>query len=124
MQKLIFVFLGGGLGSVLRYVCSLYFSKSTFVFPVATFIVNMIGSLLIGLILGYLLAVETKQDLWKVFLVTGLCGGFTTFSAFSNESIQLFKTNHTDIAFLYIISSIILGLAFTYLGYFVMNTKL
>jgi CrcB protein len=117
------VFLGGGLGSVVRYLAGLSFSKSINTFPYQTFLVNVIGSLLIGLLLGYFNTQESTSPQWKLLLVTGFCGGFTTFSTFSFETISLIKTNQIGTAFLYVMLSLIIGIVATYIGYLLFELK-
>ncbi len=117
LRTLIFIALGGSLGSVLRYLSSVILQKYyTSVFPLATFLVNAIGCLLIGLILGYLEKNQLTNSNIKWLLVTGFCGGFTTFSAFSFENITLLQNGNFGWAFLYIISSVIIGIGAVWLG--------
>jgi CrcB protein len=116
LKHIFLVFLGGGIGSALRYLLSksLY---PLFSSPISgTFVVNIIGSLLIGLVIG----LEIKNMIDKplfLLLVTGFCGGFTTFSAFSLENYNLFKSGDYLQAFIYIFSSVILGLLAVGLGF-------
>ena len=117
LRTLIFIALGGSLGSVLRYLSSVILQKYyTSVFPLATFLVNAIGCLLIGLILGYLEKNQLTNSNIKWLLVTGFCGGFTTFSAFSFENITLLQNGNFGWAFLYIISSVVIGIGAVWLG--------
>jgi len=118
MFKLILlVGAGGFIGSVGRYLVQLLFCKNTLsVFPYNTIIVNILGSLLIGVIY----ALSEKQNImtpeWRIFLATGICGGFTTFSAFSYENISLLRDGHLMQALVYSSLSIIFGLLATYIG--------
>lgn len=121
MKQLIFVFIGGGLGSALRFIISKQFTFDSFHFPWGTFIVNLIGSFIIGTVFGYILVKHKFSDDLFVFLVAGFCGGFTTFSAFANESISLLKAGQTNLFFSYIISSITVGLFCVWLGYMLSN---
>ena len=107
--------LGGGIGSMLRYVTGIILKSSGF--PLATFIINITGSLLIGMILALSLKDQTFSNNWKVFLATGFCGGFTTFSAFSAENLQLMQDGKTFLSMVYITISIIAGIAATWLGF-------
>ena len=117
MKQLILVFLGGGFGSVLRYLASVYLVNPDQVFPKATFLVNLIGSLLIGLFVGYQLKYQPNDALF-LLLVTGFCGGFTTFSAFSLESFNLWKAQEWATLGIYIGASLILGILLATIGVF------
>ena len=119
MKEIALVFVGGGLGSALRFGVGKLFISSLNKFPTATFLVNMIGCLLIGLFVAYFS--KSENSFYKILFVTGFCGGFTTFSTFSNESIFLLKNNQFTLAVIYILSSLIVGLLATFLGYFLMN---
>lgn len=109
--------LGGALGSVLRFAAVGYLTPLlNYRFPLGTFVVNLLGSLLIGI--AYVLLVE-KTSLsaeWRLFFITGLLGGFTTFSAFSLEILQLWQEGHVFNALAYASSSVILGLLFAFVG--------
>lgn len=109
---LITVFLGGGLGSLLRYSVQVFMHGriSPFVFPWATLSVNIAGSFLIGLF--YALSSRFNlSDETRLFLTTGLCGGFTTFSTFSHEGISMLRQGYYGTFLTYISASIILGVA-------------
>ena len=111
-----FVFIGGGLGSVARLgIARLLAQFVTTALPLATFGVNIIGSLLVGL-LWALPAVSEKAS-WTHFLIVGFCGGFTTFSAFSWENFSLLKQGNVFLFFAYAFLSIALFLWATWGGY-------
>lgn len=116
IKGVFFVFLGGGLGSAMRYLLSksVYplFSNSI----IGTLSVNVLGSLLIGLLIGFQMKNIIEKPLY-LLLVTGFCGGFTTFSAFALENYNLFKSGDYLQAFAYIVASIILGLLAVVLGF-------
>ncbi|MCE3281350.1 MAG: crcB [Chitinophagaceae bacterium] len=114
LKHLLIVGAGGMLGSMLRYLCSVMIRTSHF--PLATLLVNATGSLAIGIIIGLWLKSQVPGDNWRLFLVTGLCGGFTTFSAFSLECVQLLQQQRYLMAALYISLSVVLGLAATFAG--------
>lgn len=117
MKQVLVIWIGGGFGSLLRYWMQLLASKLLAVsFPVGTLIVNISGCFLIGLFYGMLTKSAFTNSDWKLFLVTGLCGGYTTFSSFSYESISLFKEGNYLYFITYIVSSFILGLMATVVG--------
>ncbi len=116
--KLIFVVgIGSFWGGIFRYLLSLLMqTKTTTNFPLGTLIVNIIGCFLIGIVFGFFAKGQISHE-WKLFLVTGVLGGFTTFSAFSNETFILFREGNVSYALLYIFASILLGLSATYAAY-------
>ncbi len=119
LKTALIIALGGGLGSTLRYFTSIFVSKYwSSNFPLATFIVNSIGCLLIGFIIGLLEKNQLSDSRLKWFLVTGICGGLTTFSAFGMENYNLFQNNNSLLAFVYIAMSIVIGLLAIWFGIF------
>ncbi len=119
LKTALLIALGGGLGSTLRYFTSIFVSKYwSSNFPLATFIVNSIGCLLIGFIIGLLEKNQLSDSRLKWFLVTGICGGLTTFSAFGMENYNLFQNNNSLLAFVYIAMSIVIGLLAIWFGVF------
>ncbi len=119
---LLLVALGGMLGSALRYVVSVFINTKTasvISIPWGTFSVNIIGSLTIGLVFGYSMRSGGLEQNWRLFLATGVCGGFTTFSALSNESFLLLKEEQYAPLMFYIAASVVFGIAATALGYWV-----
>ncbi len=121
-MKLIFLIgIGGFIGSILRYFISLLVQlRFLHLFPFGTLAVNIIGCLFIGILYGV-----TKNGLnqdWRVFLITGLLGGFSTFSAFSIETVNMFQAGQNLYAILYVLISIIICLAATYVGVLLTGT--
>lgn len=115
IKNLLLVGLGGSIGSMVRYVASLILKSK--LFPYATLSVNIIGSFIIGLVFAISIKEESLSDNWKLFLATGICGGFTTFSAFSLENMVLLQSGRFGMAVTYISLSIFLGILATFLGY-------
>lgn len=116
MKQLVLVFLGGGIGSALRYAIGKFFNTSTAGFPWSTFTVNIIGSLLIGLFIGIALKSSSFSENQTLLLVTGFCGGFTTFSAFTYENQQFLKAGDLTNFAIYTLGSIGLGIIAVLLG--------
>lgn len=116
MKQLALVFIGGGLGSSLRYVLSYYLNDSKNGIPYGTFTANIVGSLLIGLILGMALKNNSLSQNTVLFLATGFCGGFTTFSTFAYENHLFLKAGDFMSFALYTIGSFVLGFAMVFLG--------
>jgi fluoride exporter len=117
MRTILLIALGGGLGSVFRYLTAQFINRySQLYFPYATFVTNILGCFLIGLFLGLLEKNNITNPDLKFFLVTGFCGGYTTFSTFSNENVSLLQANQMGTAFLYIGLSVIVGLVATWGG--------
>lgn len=103
--------IGGGLGSICRYFAgTLIQQKSTSTFPIGTLTINILGSLLIGLLIGIVGKNFSYSMDIKLLLITGFCGGFTTFSTFSAENFQLLQNGQYSWAFIYTLTSITLGI--------------
>lgn len=110
VQNILLVGIGGGIGSILRYLVSMTISRYwPDGFPLGTFLVNISGCLLMGLVLGFLAKMQGAGPEWKLLLATGFCGGYTTFSAFAAENLTLIQSGQWTLAALYITGSIVLG---------------
>jgi CrcB protein len=111
------VFLGGGLGSVLRHGVNLVSARLLgTAFPYHTLIINVTGSLVMGLIAGYLAFKGDASQHWRLFLMTGVLGGYTTFSAFSLDAALLYERGATGLAALYVLASVILSIIGLFAG--------
>lgn len=140
IENIIAVGLGGFIGSVIRYLVALYFYSSElsilksnnvvhtsnsiqFILnlllkiPIQTLFVNLIGSLLIGILIALFQKSNLQNESIKLFLTTGLMGGLTTFSTFSFELMDLLKSNQLFYAINYLLLSLIFGIIFCWLGY-------
>ena len=119
MRAVLLVAAGGAAGSVMRYLTSVltmrFFHGH---FALATFVANAIGCLLIGLLMGFFIKHNLSNSDMKWLLVTGFCGGYTTFSAFAFENVSLMQSQQYATALLYIGASVIVGLAAVWLGLF------
>ena len=117
IKNILFVALGGGAGSVLRFLCQKCVAGfSALSFPLGTFIVNIVGCFLIGVFFSLATKNTEFNTEWQLLLMTGLCGGFTTFSAFTLDGMSLLKQDKTGLFLLYIGASVLLGLLATWMG--------
>lgn len=119
MKFLLIVALGGGIGSVLRYLISAWALQHSVAwrFPLGTFAVNVLGCLLVGILAGLSVKHHVFSPEVRLFLFTGLAGGFTTFSAFGLETFNLIRRDEVLIAGSYVVSSVVIGLVFLGLGF-------
>lgn len=126
MKSALLVFLGGGLGSLARYWVALLVNQQidSKLNLYGTFTVNILGSLLIGLLMGWLLKSETSYPNLQLLLVVGFCGGFTTFSTFSAENLNLLKNNLYTEFLLYGLGSLFLGVLAVLIGVIIMKIKI
>jgi len=116
MKAILFVFIGGGFGSVLRFLIGKYLNTTETGFPYGTFAANIIGSLLIGIILGLAAKNNSLSDNQTLLLATGFCGGFTTFSTFAYENHLFLKAGDFSSFALYTIASFIVGFLAVFFG--------
>ena len=116
MRQLFYVFIGGGLGSVLRYIIGRYLNHTGSGFPLGTFTANILGSLLIGIIIGLAAKNNTLSQNQTLLLATGFCGGFTTFSTFAYENHVLFKSGDFTSFALYTFASFIVAFLAVFAG--------
>lgn len=122
MKQLLLIGFGGFIGSIARFLVSkLNVSWHVMSVPMGTLVVNIAGSLLIGFLAGIAAKSDVLSADLRLFLMVGVCGGFTTFSSFTNENMMLIQNGQTLTALIYISASVILGLVAVFLGYSLSN---
>jgi CrcB protein len=121
MKNLILVFVGGGFGSVLRFLIGKWLNNAENGIPYGTLVANIMGSLLIGIILGYAAKNDTLSTQHTLLLATGFCGGFTTFSTFAYENHVFLKSGDFTSFALYTIISFILGFLAVFAGMYIVK---
>ncbi len=125
IKAFIAIFIGGGVGSMIRYWIQLIMHEriAAYNFPWATFSVNIAGSFLIGIFYALSSKFNFSPEL-RLLLTAGLCGGFTTFSTFSNDSIEMIRHGDGIMCAVYIAVSVILGIAACFLGGWICDTHI
>lgn len=122
IKSLLIVGLGSFCGGALRYYISTFMKSACGQgFPWGTLSVNLVGCLLIGLLLGIFSRCGVQSNSWSLLLTVGFCGGFTTFSTFANESLQMLQSGSTLNLIIYILASVIVGIALVALGYWLVK---
>lgn len=121
MKQLVLVFLGGGFGSVLRYIIGKYLNSAENDIPYGTFAANILGSLLIGVILGLAAKNNTLSQNQTLLLATGFCGGFTTFSTFAYENHVFLKSGDFTSFAIYTIVSFVIGFLAVFAGMYLVK---
>ncbi|PHM63458.1 fluoride efflux transporter CrcB [Xenorhabdus ishibashii] len=125
MMNIIFaVFIGGGLGSVLRWLISIRLNTPSSPIAVGTLTANCVGAFIIGLGLAYFNKATHLDPIWKLMLTTGFCGGLTTFSTFSAEVVCLLQAGKIGLALLSILANVTGSLLMTALAFAVINKDL
>ena len=118
IKSFLIVGLGGAAGSILRYgIQKIFTTHSEGEFPSGTLLVNISGCFLIGMLWSLIGRSSFGNDDLKLLLMTGFCGGFTTFSAFTMEGIGLLRENKTSFFVIYVAASVIGGLLATFIGF-------
>jgi CrcB protein len=113
----VLVFIGGGLGSTLRHIINIVSPRLLgTAFPYHTFIINITGSIIMGLIAGYLAFKGDASQAWRLFLMTGVLGGYTTFSAFSLDAVLLYERGAIGLALFYVLGSVVFSIAGLFAG--------
>lgn len=126
ISDLFFIFLGGGFGSLMRYLVIILGEKAMNHFydsshPIGTFVVNLVGSFAIGILYGLFRNNLNVSNSLYLFLTIGFLGGFTTFSSFSLDAYKLIQSGELIFGLIYIVLSVLLSLIFTFLGIFISN---
>jgi fluoride exporter len=124
IYKLLLVGAGGFLGSIARYISSTAIdTRLNGIFPYGTLLVNVIGSLILGVVYGYIASRSNDLQNLRLLLVTGFCGGFTTFSAFAWENLNLIDQKMPVQAFIYIAVSLVLGIGAVFTGIWIAKAQ-
>ena len=121
MKQLLFVFIGGGLGSVLRYAFGKFLNGSESTIPLGTFTANVLGSLFIGIVLGLAAKHQSISQNYILLIATGFCGGFTTFSSFAYENHTFLKSGDFLSFAWYTIGTFIVGFAAVFAGLYLVK---
>ena len=116
MLKCLLVGLGGFIGAICRYLTGLAFSPLATAFPISTLLINFAGAFVIGVITEFSSKIIPIPSALLLFLTTGICGGFTTFSTFSLETVNLFEKGKIVVGFAYAVTSVVLCLTGVLLG--------
>jgi CrcB protein len=119
----LYVAIGGAIGSVLRYKTSgiLVRNYTNMKFPIGTFAVNIIGCFVIGVIAGLIIKKDMFSSEMRLFIITGVIGGYTTFSAFGLDTFYLLRSGESLLAISYVLGSVLLGFLALYLGFLVVR---
>jgi CrcB protein len=118
MKSLVYVFLGGGLGSLFRFLLSKFITTSKNGFPWSTLFANFIGCLLIGILLGWAIKNNNLRSDLYLLLAVGFCGGLTTFSTLSLEGLSFLKAGDYTSFISYVVASVVGGIVFVALGHY------
>ena len=119
MSKLLFVFLGGGFGSLARYGLARWLNPADGALPLGTLLANIAACVVVGFAMGWMALRGPMPEGARLVLVTGFCGGFSTFSTFSGESLALMQQGKPLLALLYVLGSVLACLGAAWIGYWV-----
>lgn len=117
LKQILLVGFGGGIGSVFRFLTSTFLSKYSFNgFPLGTFAANVIGCLVLGVCVGVFGKAPTESQNLKLLFVTGFCGGYTTFSTFASENVQMLQQQNYTLLATYTLLSLFVGFVAVAIG--------
>ena len=118
LKDLLYVSVGGGIGSALRYITSRLVLKYTsgLMMLLGTFTANILGSFLIGILSGWMLAHQPDNQSFRLLFIVGFCGGYTTFSTFAFENMRLIQLGQWSFLIAYVLASVIIGIGAVWLG--------
>jgi CrcB protein len=119
IKDIILVGIGSGIGGICRYLVSVFMGQTHSGFPWGTFVVNIVGCLLIGILWGLMSRFQNLAPAFSLLLMVGFCGGFTTFSTFSKEGLTLLQTDNYMLFTLYVLGSVVIGIMAVGIGYLV-----
>jgi CrcB protein len=120
-KNILLVLIGSSVGGILRYLISVWTAPKSISYPWGTFLVNISGCFLMGIIMGFIQKEEQGSMEMKLLLATGFCGGFTTYSAFAFESVEMIKQGNFSTVITYTIVSVVLGILSVLGGYFMIR---
>ena len=121
IRNTLFIGCGSFIGGAARYIISVAMKAMSKGFPWGTLIVNLVGSLVIGLLWGFFSKNSSESSSWALFMTVGICGGFTTFSAFSKEGLMMLQAGNFMSLMAYVVISVIAGIALVEAGYYLVR---
>ena len=119
LKSIIVVFLGGGAGSLIRFLITKYYDKNLITFPVGTSVSNLVGCFIIGLLIAYYERSDIPKKDTFIFISIGFCGGLTTFSTFMLDVFYMIKHENFQNLIVYFSINFVLGFLFIYLGFLI-----
>lgn len=123
LRNVLLVGIGGATGSILRYLTGYLSAKMTLSsLPIGTFIANIVGGFIIGIVYGAAARFGWFTAEWRLLLATGFCGGYTTFSAFAYENLTLWQSGQYTIALGYTVGSVLLGILAVWMGLYLLKS--
>ena len=121
LKNTVFIGCGSFIGGAARYIISAAMKAMSKGFPWGTLIVNLVGCLVIGLLWGFFSKNSSESSSWALFMIVGICGGFTTFSTFSKEALMMLQAGNFISLLAYVTISVIAGIALVAAGYYLVR---